>query len=109
MDNQLTEKIHYNSLFDIYGLLLTDKQREYFQYYYSDDYSLSEIAELYKVSRNAVFDQIKKAINHLEKYEEKLNIWKQKQKIETISEQIKALYPNDIQLASLVDKIEKTE
>ncbi|MDE7213906.1 MAG: DNA-binding protein, partial [Anaeroplasmataceae bacterium] len=48
------------SLYDAYGLLLTDKQRDYFESYYFDDLSISEIASNFEVSRNAVFDQIKR-------------------------------------------------
>lgn len=109
MDNQVAEKIRYNSLFDLYGSLLTEKQREYFEYYYSEDYSLSEIADLLKVSRNAVYDQIKIVLSHLEIYEKKLGLLKQKHKQNMIGEQIKALYPNDAQLDSLVEKLKKTE
>lgn len=52
-------------LFDIYGNLLTEKQQTYFKDYYFFDLSFSEIAENYEISRNAVFDQIKKAIANL--------------------------------------------
>lgn len=59
-------------LYDTYGKLLTDKQKEYFENYYFDDLSISEIAVNYNVSRNAVFDQIKRVISILIDYEEKL-------------------------------------
>jgi predicted DNA-binding protein YlxM (UPF0122 family) len=109
MDNPLEEKIRSNSLYDLYGKLLTEKQREYFEYYYQNDYSLSEIAALLKVSRNAVYDQIKIVVGHLENYEEKLGLLKQKQTLADLAKKIKALYPDDAKLAKLVDKIEKTE
>lgn len=54
------KKAWYNQLFDLYGDLLTDKQQSYFKLYYFEDYSLQEIAEVFEVSRNAVFDQLKK-------------------------------------------------
>lgn len=59
-------------LYDTYGVLLTDKQKDYFENYYFDDLSISEIALNYNVSRNAVFDQIKRVISILIDYEEKL-------------------------------------
>ena len=62
------------SLYDAYGLLLTDKQRDYFESYYFDDLSISEIASNFEVSRNAVFDQIKRVNLILMDYEEKLKI-----------------------------------
>ena len=39
----MKKEIYYNNLFDYYGELLTEKQQEYFKYYYFDNLSLSEI------------------------------------------------------------------
>jgi uncharacterized protein len=61
-------------LFDFYGRLLKDKQRQYFEMYYHEDLSLSEIAELQNVSRQAVFDQVKRVERQIELYEEKLKL-----------------------------------
>lgn len=74
------------SLFDIYGELLTTKQREYFEAYYFDDLSLGEIALDANVSRNAVFDMLKKTEAILDKYEEKLKIHQKNIKILSIIE-----------------------
>ena len=52
----LAKKEYYINLFDFYGDLLTEKQRQYFKDYYFDDASLAEIATVYGVSRNAIFD-----------------------------------------------------
>jgi hypothetical protein len=109
MNDPLKEKILYNLLYDLYGSLLTEKQRQYFEYYYSDDYSLSEIADLLQVSRNAVHDQIKIVLGHLENFEEKLGLLKQKQHRASVATEITKRYPEDAELASLVEKIEKTE
>lgn len=84
----LDEKIRINSLYDIYGDLLTDKQKEYFEYYYLKDYSLSEISEILNVSRNAVHMQLKNVIKHLDNYEDKLKILGTKKKINHIIEKI---------------------
>ncbi len=48
-------------LFDFYGELLTDKQREYYDLHYNEDLSLYEIAEQSGVSRQAVWDIIRRA------------------------------------------------
>jgi len=109
MDNLVEEKIRYNLLFDLYGSLFTDKQREYFAYSYSDDYSLSEIADLFKVSRNAVYDQIKIVCARLDEYEEKLGLLKQKNQLSDLAKQMRTLYPDDAKLKAIADKIEKTE
>ena len=61
-------------LFDYYGDLLSDSQRNYFESYYFDNLSLSEIGENYNVSRNAVSKDLKLASEKLNNYEEKLKI-----------------------------------
>jgi uncharacterized protein len=61
-----------NYLYDFYQALLTPKQQSYMSLYYLDDYSLGEIAEEYEVSRQAVYDNIKRTEAMLEEYEEKL-------------------------------------
>lgn len=58
--------------YDAYRSLLTPKQQIYFEAYYFDDWSITEIALNHAVSRNAVFDQIKRVSAILEEYEEKL-------------------------------------
>jgi len=68
----LEKTTRMNYLFDFYQSLLTPKQRSYMSFYYLDDFSLGEIAEEFEVSRQAVFDNIKRTENMLEEYEEKL-------------------------------------
>jgi len=63
-----------NLLFDFYASLLKGKQREYLELYYLDDLSLSEIAELHEVSRQAVYDHIKRAEKQLFEYDQKLRL-----------------------------------
>ncbi|MEN2666392.1 putative DNA-binding protein [Listeria aquatica] len=65
-----------NMLFDFYEGLLTEKQKAYLSLYYLDDFSLGEIAEEFEVSRQAVYDNIKRTEESLENYEEKLGIKK---------------------------------
>lgn len=78
-------------LYDLYGCLLTEKQRTYFEDYYFLDLSLSEMAENYGISRNGVFDQIKRAVASLEEYENHMNLLKKIKKIGSmdISESLK--------------------
>jgi len=63
-----------NILLDIYGELLSEQQREVMEFYYVSDYSLGEIAAYYQVSRQAVYDRIKRSVDFLERYEEKLGV-----------------------------------
>ena len=78
-------------LYDIYGSLLTQKQKQYFEDYYFMDLSLSEIAENYSISRNGVYDQLKRVEQSLYDYENKLNIYKRLNRIASldINEKIK--------------------
>lgn len=85
MDNVLK----YTKLFDYYGNLLTEKEQIYFKDYYFENLSLSEIAQNYNVSRNAVHKQIKSCEIKLEQYEEKLGIIKRDEKIKKDLEKIK--------------------
>lgn len=78
--------IYLTELFDIYGELFTEKQKEYFKDYYFNNYTLQEISENYQVTRNAVHKSLKETEDKLLFYEEKLNILK---KNKTILELIK--------------------
>lgn len=80
----MDKKIYLNNLYDYYGALFTDKQQEYFEAYYFDDLSLSEIAENNGVSRNAVHGQIKIVEEKLLFYEEKLKLYEKSLKIKTL-------------------------
>lgn len=62
-------------LLDIYGGLLTEKQQKILNYYYNEDYTLSEIAAEENVSRQAAFDLLKRAENILLEYDDKLNLF----------------------------------
>ena len=66
--------LHMALLFDFFGELLTEKQREYFDLYHNDDLSLSEIAEIAGISRQGVRDFIVKAENALNDYEDKTGV-----------------------------------
>ncbi len=61
-------------LYDFYGQLLTPKQQEIMELFYSDDMSLSEIAQEYGISRQAVYDLLKRTEKILEAYELKLGL-----------------------------------
>ena len=71
----MTEETLYRTmLFDFYGELLTAKQKEYFDLHYNADYSLGEIAEMTGISRQGVWDIIKRAEETLRKTEEKTGL-----------------------------------
>ncbi len=63
-------------LFDFYGELLTEKQREYFDLHYNEDLSLAEIAEQGGISRQGVWDMIRRAETAMKEYEAKTGLIK---------------------------------
>ncbi|SEN60153.1 hypothetical protein SAMN04488134_101451 [Amphibacillus marinus] len=71
----LDKTTRINFLFDFYQTLLTPKQRNYMELYYLEDYSLGEISDTFDVSRQAVYDNIKRTEAMLESYEEKLKLY----------------------------------
>lgn len=87
----MLEKTTYvNYLFDFYQSLLTPKQQNYMEMYYLEDYSLGEISDLSQVSRQAVYDNIRRTEAMLVSYEKKLH-----------------LYDKFRQRAELIDKLEE--
>lgn len=85
----MEEFIYYNELYDLYGKLLTDKQQEYFENYYFNNLSLSEMAENYGISRNAIHKQLKIVIDKLNDYEDKLGLNKKLKALDLIIKEIK--------------------
>ena len=61
-------------LFDFYGDLLTERQREFYDLYYNEDLSLAEIAENYGISRQGVRDVIVRAEASMTEIEDKTHI-----------------------------------
>ena len=77
--------------------------------YYADDFSLGEIAEEYEVSRQAVYDNIKRTSKILEDYEKKLHLFSnyivREQVLENMTAYIKDKYPEDKKLLEYVHQI----
>jgi uncharacterized protein len=94
-----------NFLFDFYQALLTDKQRSYMQLYYLDDLSLGEIAEEYTISRQAVYDNIRRTEAMLEEYEEKLSLFSKFQRRQETVEQLLSLVKDQSSEKELIQLI----
>ena len=72
--NQMEKFDYINQLLPFYIELLTKKQQEVMTLYYYDNYSLSEIAQQLEISRNGVYDSLKKSEKLIEKYESLLHL-----------------------------------
>ncbi len=68
----MSDKIKVNTLLDFYGALLTPRQQAICRYYYREDLSMTEIAEIESISRAAVSDTVRKSKAELEHYEQVL-------------------------------------
>lgn len=82
----LEDAIYLSILYDYYGILLTEKQRLYFEEYYFNNLTLSEMSENYGISRNAIHKNIKETSNKLLEYEEKLKLKKKSDQIRKLLE-----------------------
>ncbi|MGN7386843.1 putative DNA-binding protein [Sporosarcina sp. SAFN-015] len=91
----LEKTTRVNFLYDFYQTLLTEKQRVYMQLYYLDDLSLGEIAEEYGVSRQAVYDNVRRTEAMLEDYEEKLKLFSKFRKRMEIIDKLEELMLGD--------------
>ena len=96
----MEELVYFNELYDLYGELLTDKQRKYFEDYYFNNLSFSEMAENYDVSRNAVFKQLHIATDKLEEYEKILGLLEKRKILEKVIENV-----NDNQLKCKLEEL----
>lgn len=98
-DKSFVELFRLSDLYDIYGELLTEKQKNLFEAYYYEDLSLREIAEENKVTPQAVRDNIKRAEKILQNYEEKLQVLEKKlstrEKVIEIIKQIEKIEINN--------------
>lgn len=89
-------------LYDFYGQLLTNRQRDTMELYYGENLSLAEIAEEFNISRQGVSDSLKNGVKALNEYESKLGLVNKLQstnhaisKIDEIIDNIIARLSND--------------
>ena len=96
------KNIELTRLYDLYQEVLTKKQQAYFEAYYFDDLSISEISENFGVSRNAVHDQVKRTVNKLEELEKNL-------RLSALKKARKSLYDKIISKTDNQERIELVE
>jgi len=90
----IEKKMRLGDLFVFYGELLTAKQQDILDLYCHNDLSLGEISEDLEISRQAVYDTIRRSEKLLESYEEKLGL-------------MKRFNENEKRMKNLVDEIDK--
>lgn len=103
--------LSFSALLDTYGPVLSEKKRQILEFYYNDDYSLSEISELTGISRQGVRDYVKKGEDELRELESNLKILEKERKnrdaIVSIIKEIEAVRNgrDDLQLSAALDEI----
>jgi|SRR5690625_1547596 len=108
----LEKTTRLNMLYDFYHSLLTNKQRDYMELYYREDYSLGEIANKTNVSRQAVYDTIKRTEQLLETYEEKLQLYikfTKRKKLLTKLETVSKKYECPASILHIIENIRKID
>lgn len=108
---------HMTMLYDFYGDLLTDRQKEFYDLYYNEDFSLAEIAENAGITRQGVRDVLVRAEAILNEMEEKtgiirrfLEVQKGLEAIQEDAQQIAALNRSQLhslQLEELIGDIQR--
>lgn len=95
----MNEILEQALLYDFYGELLTEHQKEIYEQYVLEDYSLSEIATEQNISRQGVHDLVKRCNKILEGYETKLHLVEKflsiKNKVHQIDELLETYKQND--------------
>lgn len=85
---KIVENIYLGKLYDAYGVLLSPSQEQVMDKFINDDLTVSEIAELLGISRQAVKDSLSKAEKKLKGFEEKLSFVK---KLDSLEDEIERL------------------
>ena len=97
-------------LLDFYGELLTEKQREYCDLHWNEDYSLGEIAQLGGLSRQGVWDILRRAEASLRELEDKTGLVRRhlerREQIADIRGQLAAMLPDSDESRAILARLE---
>ncbi len=107
---KVDERIRLNMLYDFYWNLLTQRQKDLFELRFQYDLSLGEIADNLKISRQAVYDLLRRTSAQLNNYEERLNLLaKHFQRLDIIAMLEQAVVAGDISATyNWLEKLKKT-
>ena len=112
----IEKMVEIGLMFEQYKELLTEKQREIVSLYYEEDYSLGEISENLNVSRQGVYDTLKRSEKILRDYEDKLKLvsklQEQEEFIKLVENKIVDIKQDLLQnkdCANLIPKLENIE
>lgn len=111
MTNDLERTMRMNYLYDFYRTLLTDKQQKYIELYYLEDFQLSEIAAEMNVTRQAVYDNLKRSRDLIEQYEKSLGLYENFTKRLALYENLKEKLGDNVtsDVKNIIEKLEKLD
>lgn len=98
-----------NYLYDFYNGLLTDKQKDYVKLYYLMDLQFSEIADELNVTRQAVYDNLKRTTEVLEAYEENLGMYARYLKRQQLYDALKTSLDDKQQALNIIEELESLD
>ena len=106
------EKIVENGLlYDFYGVLLTEHQQRVYELAVNDDMSLNEIAQAEGVSKQAVYDLLRRTTRQLQRYEDRLHLMERFRAIEddcsALEKQIRVCSEKDEQRSRMLQTLER--
>ena len=100
---KLDEIVTLSILYDFYGELLSDHKKQIFEDYVLNDLSLSEIAAEQGISRQGVYDIVKRCTQELKEYETKLSLASRFQSIKEKLTQMKMIVANATMAQDITD------
>ena len=78
----LERRVYVNALYDLYGPLLTERQRKVYEMRYFSDWSLGEIAETLEITRQAVHILVNRTVERLLRFEQELSVASRLERLE---------------------------
>lgn len=97
--------VRMTRLLDLYGALLTERQRQAMELYYDEDHTLEEISTQAGVTRQAVHDALRSAENALEHYEAALGLMEIRDGLERLRDEISAQAGHASRHLALIDEL----
>lgn len=108
----MAKDLHFTLLLDVYGPLLTEKQRETLDFYYNEDLSLGEISEETGITRQGVMNCIKKCEQRLLELEDALGLVERFTSLKADTERLEAAVSamdtdNKSRIITIIDDIKR--
>ncbi len=97
--------LHMALLYDYYGDLLTEKQKDVIDLYYNEDLSLAEIAEHSGITRQGVHDSIRRAEQVMREFEDKLGLVRKSVRLSKIADELDNMLETGIVSAKKLEEV----